>query len=171
MTESGPSAASAGTRAVEAATELHAMLSAIELPDPNGVPRTDALLTAARDVASTYLERLAEIYGVTSWDTANFRTAFVEGALARWRRGTLIAQTDEGVRLVAMECPLAARVAEDARVCQVCQAFQGSATRQALGSGTGVRFEQLLARGDPSCVVRFRLHSPRGRQRARERRP
>ncbi|MFA5862108.1 MAG: hypothetical protein WDA16_10480, partial [Candidatus Thermoplasmatota archaeon] len=106
------------------------------------------------------MSRLAEIYDIASWDFPTFRRAYVEGALAGWKPGTVFTEWGVGVRVTSPGCPLLEEAARDFRACRTCQLLHDRCARLALGRDIrSVAFLRLATLGAPACVIDFRFEA------------
>lgn len=142
-----------------AARRLGAHLDAAQLPALSyGEPAGLAGIYAAAREAPEFLRELGDIYGIRRWTQPSFRERFIEGALKVWH-GDLHVMTERGgVHVVSSSCPLAASAAQDARVCQMCRAFQKELTQLALPGDAGdIVFDRLITKGDSHCSMHVSL--------------
>lgn len=108
---------------------------------------------AARHLSREFLDSLAEVHRVRRWTYPSFRRAYVS-AVRKWKPGTVVLEGPDRLRLVSPVCPIGADAALDPRACEFCRLFQEQAARRALGAQVeDVRFGDLIARGDATCVV------------------
>lgn len=120
------------------------------LPTPAPGPVEPA---AARE-ADGLVWRLGALFRVVRWDWAEFRRAFVRGALLPWRPGSEVREDALALRVRSDHCPMLERGRADPRACQACQAFLARAVHLASGGEAGpVAFEACQARGDPFCSL------------------
>jgi hypothetical protein len=118
-------------------------------------------LTAAQ-LAPAFLDRLAALYAIRDWDRARFRRAYIDGALASWRPGSVVREEDGALRVESPVCPLRERAARDPRVCRMCRLFHEVVARTSMpGQVRGVTFEALATRGDDNCVMTIHRVKPR----------
>lgn len=151
-------------RRLVAGAALHAFLSGRQLPEhlPH-LPDGQIVDRLTRADAIEFLSILKELYGVSWWNEDEFKRAFLDGALAGWRPGTLVQRSPRQIRIVSTECPIAADVESDPRACDACQAFQRHAASLALFGGVkDVTFRQRMSRGDSACEVEIDLRPPGG---------
>lgn len=113
--------------------------------------------------AKELIETLREIYDIKYWDRESFERAFVEGALAGWRPGSLLQRGADSLRIVSTTCPVAADVEKDPRLCQSCRALQVHAAYLALiGQVEGIDAGRVMSRGESACeiTIRYRKREP-----------
>ncbi len=143
---------------------FHAQLADRRLPEHLAdIPDHLLVDRLARMDAKELLETLKEIYEVRWWDRESFERAFVHGALAGWRPGSLIQHKPNGLRVVSTTCPIAADVENDPRLCQSCQRMQKHAAYIALvGQVEAVEMDRTMSRGESACElnIRFRAQRP-----------
>ena len=142
---------------------LHAHLAGRRLPEHiAGLPDRMLVDRLARMDAKEVLATLKDVYDIAWWDKESFDRAFVQGALAGWRPGSLIQHAPGKLRVVSTTCPIAAEVERDPRLCQSCQALQRHAAYLALiGQVEDVHVERLMSRGESACELQVTFRPER----------
>lgn len=117
----------------------------------------EAVEAAAAREADDFVWKLGDLYRVRRWDWAEFRRAYVRGALLAWRPGTELREDDLALR-VRSERPLAPEGIRSPEGCRAFLAFQAAVVRLATDGTAGPPvLEECLGRGDRACT----LHIPR----------
>lgn len=120
-------------------------------------------LSLQRGMAFAFLDELAPLYGVRSWTPDEFERAFLRGALAAWRPGTVLRATRDGWQTNGSMCPLGALTEIDFDACRQCRSFVDAVTRAALQDrASHVSFRSLLAAGEGSCESAIHLRRRTG---------
>lgn len=115
--------------------------------------RAAASLTGAESSVPHLLATLARVYRVRTWDTAEFRRVYAQGALAAWKPGTLVMTSARELRVCSSICPIGREAETDANRCAECRAVHTAAARVALGPAfRAAWFEEIIAHGDAVCV-------------------
>lgn len=123
-----------------------------------GEPSGLAAALAAAETAPEFLESLAEVFGVDRWDEETFLRVYLMGALAQWRTGTVVASTEDRLRVLGPSCPLRQAVRRDPRACQACRAFHEHVARLALRERVdAVTFDRLISEGASVCDMSIHL--------------
>lgn len=122
--------------------------------EPSGVGA--AIATA--EVVATALEAIAEAHGVESWNPDRFERVLLQQALRAWH-GDLEVEHRANVLVVrSRSCPLLAKAARDARVCQTCRAFHVMAAQEAFGPRLlELTFPKLITQGADRCEAHIAL--------------
>lgn len=143
-----------GTRRQKAAALLqHYLGGALLPPHVPGDPASLVVALRGSLTAHVLLDELGRLYGVDRWDARTFREHVLEDAFPEWKRGTRVVGSADHFVVATPGCPIAADVADDPRICGLCQAAQVAMVERALG-GAEARVVGTVSGGLPACLLR-----------------